>query len=134
MWSTVLHAGLIGSFMRLPYVPPQAEELRAAAAKAAIYEMPWDSTSISRTSANYRPKGIQEVSCQFTAHNATYGFDLIEALNPVDTGDCTLILANAEKTFANAQAEHRRDPRRRGAPSPVRGRPLGDDPGGPCRP
>jgi agmatinase len=105
MWSTVLHAGLIGSFMQLPYVPPRAEELRAAAAKAAIYGMPWDSTSISRTGANYGPKGIREVSCQFTAHNATYGFDLIEALNPVDTGDCTLILANAEKTFANAQAD-----------------------------
>jgi agmatinase len=42
---------------------------------------------------------------QFTPHNATFGFDLIEALNPVDTGDCTMILANAEKTFANAQAD-----------------------------
>jgi hypothetical protein len=37
MWSSLLHAGVVGSFMRLPYVRPQAEDLRAADARAAIY-------------------------------------------------------------------------------------------------
>ncbi|HWE12230.1 MAG TPA: agmatinase [Solirubrobacteraceae bacterium] len=105
MWTSLLHAGLIGSFMRLPYVKPDAEELRAADARAAIYGIPFDATNISRTGANYGPRGIREVSCQFLPYNATLDFDLMEALNPVDCGDCDIALANPEKTFARAQSD-----------------------------
>jgi agmatinase len=105
MWSSLLHAGLVGSFMRLPHVKADAEELRAADARAAIYGIPFDATNISRTGANYGPRGIREVSCQFLPYNATLDFDLIEALNPVDCGDCDVALANPEKTFARAQAD-----------------------------
>jgi agmatinase len=105
MWSSLLHAGIAGSFMRLPYVPPQAEALREARARAAVYGIPWDSTSISRTGANYGPRGVREVSCQFLPYSATLDFDLIEALNPVDCGDASVVLANAEKTFRGAQAD-----------------------------
>jgi guanidinobutyrase len=105
MWSSLLHSGLIGSFMRLPHVAPDAEALREAEARAAIYGIPFDATNISRTGANYGPRGIREVSCQFLPYNATLDFDLGEALNPVDCGDCEIVLANAEKTFARAQAD-----------------------------
>lgn len=105
MWSSLLHAGLVGSFMRLPHVAPDAEALREADARAAIYGIPFDATNISRTGANYGPRGIREVSCQFLPYNATLDFDLAEALNPVDCGDCDIVLANAEKTFARAQAD-----------------------------
>jgi agmatinase len=105
MWSSLLHAGVVGSFMRLPFVTPDAEELRAANARAAIYGIPFDATNISRTGANYGPRGIREVSCQFLPYNATLDFDLTEALNPVDCGDCDIALANPEKTFARAQAD-----------------------------
>ena len=105
MWSSLLHAGLIGSFMRLPHVAPNAEGLREADARAAIYGIPFDATNISRTGANYGPRGIREVSCQFLPYNATLDFDLGEALNPVDCGDCDIVLANAEKTFARAQTD-----------------------------
>lgn len=105
MWASVLHAGLSNSFMRLPHVPPQAEQLRRHGAKAAIYGIPWDATNISRTGANYGPRGIRDVSCQFLPYNATFDFDLAAALNPVDTGDTNVVLANAEKTFAAAQAD-----------------------------
>lgn len=105
MWSSLLHSGLIGSFMRLPHVAPDAEALREADARAAIYGIPFDATNISRTGANYGPRGIREVSCQFLPYNATLDFDLGEALNPVDCGDCDIVLANAEKTFARAQAD-----------------------------
>jgi agmatinase len=105
MWSSLLHAGVVGSFMRLPYVTPDAEELRAANARAAIYGIPFDATNISRTGANYGPRGIREVSCQFLPYNATLDFDLTEALNPIDCGDCDIALANPEKTFARAQAD-----------------------------
>lgn len=105
MWSSLLHSGLIGSFMRLPHVKADATALRAAEARAAIYGIPFDATNISRTGANYGPRGIREVSCQFLPYNATLDFDLIEALNPVDCGDCEIALANPEKTFARAQAD-----------------------------
>ncbi len=105
MWSSLLHSGLVGSFMRLPHVAPEAAALRDAQARAAIYGIPFDATNISRTGANYGPRGIREVSCQFLTYNATLDFDLVEALNPVDCGDCDIILANAERTFANAQRD-----------------------------
>jgi agmatinase len=105
MWSSLLHAGLAGSFMRFPHVPPDAEALKAAGARAAIYGIPWDSTSISRTGANYGPRGMRELSCQFLSYNADLDFDVVQALSPVDCGDCDVVLANAEKTFANAQRD-----------------------------
>jgi agmatinase len=105
MWTGLLHTGLVGSFMRLPHVPADAEALRRHGARAAIYGLPFDATNISRTGANYGPRGIREVSCQFTTYEATLDFDLVEALNPVDCGDCAIALANPERTFARAQAD-----------------------------
>ena len=105
MWTSLLHAGLAGSFLKLPHVAPQADALREHGARAAIYGIPWDSTSISRTGANYGPRGIREISGQFLTYNATWDFDLVEALNPVDCGDCDVVLANAEKTFERAEAD-----------------------------
>ncbi len=105
MWSSLLHAGLSNTFMRIPHVPADSRALREHGAKAAIYGIPFDATNISRTGANYGPRGIRDVSCQFLPYNATLGFDLTEALNPVDTGDTEIVLANAEKTFARAQSD-----------------------------
>lgn len=105
MWTSLLHAGLVGSFLRLPHVAPDTEALRRAEARAAIYGIPFDATNISRTGANYGPRGIREVSCQFLSYNATLDFDVVDALNPVDTGDCHIALGNTERTFATAQAD-----------------------------
>jgi agmatinase len=103
MWTSLLHAGLAGSFLKLPHVAADAGALRGHGAKAAIYGIPWDSTSISRTGANYGPRGIREISGQFLTYNATWDFDIVDALSPVDCGDCDVILANAERTFAHAE-------------------------------
>lgn len=105
MWTSLLHAGLAGSFMSLPHVAPQEQALRSHGAGAAIYGLPFDATNISRTGANYGPRGIREVSCQFLTYNATFDFDLAEALNPVDCGDCDIALANPARTFERAQAD-----------------------------
>jgi agmatinase len=105
MWTSLLHAGLAGSFLRLPHVPAKSAELKAAGAGAAIYGLPFDATNISRTGANYGPRGIRDVSCMLLPYNATFDFDLIGALHPVDTGDCNVALANPEKTFARAQVD-----------------------------
>lgn len=105
MWTGLLHTGLVGSFLRLPHVAPDTEALRRHGARAAIYGLPFDATNISRTGANYGPRGIREVSCQFTSYNATLDFDLVQALHPVDCGDCAIALANPERTFARAQSD-----------------------------
>jgi agmatinase len=105
MWTSLLHAGLAGSFLKLPHVPPDSERLRDHGAGAAIYGIPWDSTSISRTGANYGPRGIREISSQFLTYNATWDFDLVDALNPVDCGDCDVVLANAERTFERGERD-----------------------------
>jgi agmatinase len=105
MWSSLLHAGLAGSFLRLPHVAADEQALREHGARAAIYGLPFDATNISRTGANYGPRGIREVSCQFLTYNATFDFDLLEALNPVDAGDCEVALANPQRTFERAQAD-----------------------------
>ncbi len=54
MWTGLLHGGLAGTFLRVPFVPPQADAIRVSGAKAAIYGLPFDGTNISRTGANVR--------------------------------------------------------------------------------
>lgn len=105
MWASVLHAGLAGTFLRVPHVAPDAAALRAAGAKAAIYGMPFDSTSISRTGANFGPRAIRDFSAQFLTYNATWDFDLVEALRPVDCGDCAVVPGDPAATFAAAQRD-----------------------------
>lgn len=105
MWTSLLHAGLAGSFLRLPHVPPVTEALREHGAGAAVYGIPFDATNISRTGANFGPRGIRDVSCQFLTYNATLDFDVLDVLNPVDCGDCDIALANPQKTFERAQRD-----------------------------
>ena len=105
MWTSLLHAGLAGSFMRFPHVPAETEALREAGAKAAVYGIPFDATNISRTGSNYGPRGIRDVSCQFLTYNAMFDFDVAEALSPVDCGDCNIIPGDPARTFERAQAD-----------------------------
>ncbi len=109
MWSTLLHSGLVGSFMGLPHVVAEEQALRSHGARAAIYGLPFEA-SISRTGANYGPRGIREVSCQFRTYNATFDFDLLDALSPVDCGDCNVVVGNAASHIRACPDGHRRDP------------------------
>jgi guanidinobutyrase len=105
MWTGLLHAGLAGSFMGLPHVPPQERALREIGAGAAIYGIPFDSTTVGRSGANYGPRGIREVSSYFLSYCATLDFDLDAALHPCDCGDCAVVPGNAQRTFERAQAD-----------------------------
>lgn len=103
-WTTLLHAGIGGTFMRQPHVPPASDALRAAEAGAAIYGIPWEA-SMGRSGANYGPRQIREISCQFIGYNARLEFDMVEVLRPVDCGDCVVAPGNAQRTFERAQAD-----------------------------
>lgn len=105
MWSGLLHGGLAGTFLKVPYVPPRADDIRAAGAGAAIYGIPWDSMSTSRSGASYGPRAIRDKTCHFLPYNATWDFDLVQALSPVDCADCEVIVGNASRTFERAQAD-----------------------------
>lgn len=105
MWTSLLHAGLAGSFMHFPHVPARVEDLREAGAAAAIYGLPFDATNISRTGSNYGPRGVRDVSVQFLTYNAMLDFDVADALSPVDCGDCDVIPGDRARTFDRAQAD-----------------------------
>lgn len=105
MWTSLLHAGLAGSFMRFPHVAAETEALRGAGAKAAVYGIPFDATNISRTGSNYGPRGMRDVSCQFLTYNAMFDFDVAEALSPVDCGDCNVVPGDPARTFERAQTD-----------------------------
>ncbi len=105
MWTGLIHAGLAGSFMGLPHTLPRAADLRERGARAAIYGMPFDSTTVGRSGANYGPRAIREASCYFNPYSATLDFDLGEALHPYDCGDCAVVPGNAQRTFEAAQRD-----------------------------
>jgi guanidinobutyrase len=105
MWTSLLHAGLAGSFMRFPHVSAEEGAIRAAGARAAVYGIPFDATNISRTGSNYGPRGIRDVSCQFLSYNAMYDFDVVDVLAPVDCGDCNVVPGDPARTFERAQAD-----------------------------
>ncbi len=105
MWTSLLHAGLAGSFMRFPHVKAETSALRSAGAGAAIYGIPFDATNISRTGSNYGPRGIRDVSVQFLTYNALLDLDVADALSPVDCGDCDVVPGDPQRTFERAQAD-----------------------------
>jgi agmatinase len=105
MWSGLLHGGLAGTFLRVPYAPPEAEAIRAAGAKAAIYGLPFDATNISRTGANGGPRAMRDATCMTTTYHAMFDYDLVEETNLVDCGDCAVVLGRADRTFERAQAD-----------------------------
>ncbi len=105
MWASVLHAGLAGTFLRVPHVAADAELLRRHGAQAAVYGIPWDSMAVGRSGASYGPRGIREIaSTQFLTYNATWDFDLLDALTLVDCGDAHVVPGNPERSFEIAQA------------------------------
>jgi guanidinobutyrase len=105
MWTGLIHAGLAGSFMGLPHTAPRATDLRERGVGAAIYGVPFDSTTVGRSGANYGPRGIREASCYFYPYSATLDFDLGEMLHPCDCGDCAVVPGNAQRTFELAQRD-----------------------------
>lgn len=105
MWTSLLHAGLAGSFMKLPQVAPRESELREHGVAAAVYGIPFDSGTVGRSGANYGPRGIRNLSYHFLTYCATFDFDLAEALHPCDCGDCEIVPGNAQRTFERAQAD-----------------------------
>jgi arginase family enzyme len=103
MWSTLLHAGLVSSFLRLPHLPPSTEKLASEGAGVAIYGIPWVSTVISCSGTNYGPRAIREaplshVHCDPRRRS-------LEALRLIDCGDTGVIPGNAKKTFYDAQQD-----------------------------
>ncbi len=105
MWNGLLHGGIGGTFMGVPQVKLDRDEIRASGAKAVIYGFPFDATTISRSGANYGPRAIRETSVQYTNYQATYDFDLFKHLPLADGGDCHVALGNTVETFRRVEAD-----------------------------
>lgn len=102
--SGLLHAGALGTFMRLPLASARKEALEELGANAAILGFPWDSTCISRTGTNYGPKAIREASEQFTFYSASTEVNLRDHYTMADCGDVPVLPGNSERTMDRAQA------------------------------
>ena len=68
----------------------------------AFIGFPFDSTQISRTGANYGPRGIREHSSLFLTYNATSDVDLGKKFKMVDCGDIPVIPGDPSGTMAVA--------------------------------
>lgn len=98
-----LHAGIHGTFMRLPALEPNAMKLKSDEIDVAFLGFPWDAMCISRTGANYGPRAIRDASDQFTFYNATSGMDLNQYYNMVDCGDVLVNPGSAVQTMKKAE-------------------------------
>jgi agmatinase len=103
MWTGNLHVNVPGTFLNRPRVEPNRKALAAAGATAAFIGFPWDGTSVSRTGANFGPRGLREASEQFLMYNANTGVDLGENFTLVDCGDVPIVPGNSISTQARAE-------------------------------
>lgn len=103
-WKGVLHAG-IASFLQSPIVAPQADTVRAAGATHAIYGIPFDSTTITRTGSMHGPRAVRDASSQFLPYHFDFDYDISESVTLVDCGDAAAVPGSAAKTFQTAEAD-----------------------------
>ncbi len=102
--SGLLHAGALGTFMRLPLVDVNQDALTEMEITAAVLGFPWDSTCISRTGTNYGPKAIREASEQFTFFSASTEVNLRDHYKMADCGDVPVLPGNSVRTMDRAQS------------------------------
>lgn len=104
MWNGLIHAGIAGTIFRLPYVPAERRAISQAKLDVGFLGFPFDSTSISRTGANYGPRGIREHSSLFLTYNATSDIDLTQKLKMADCGDVPVVPGDVTATMSKAEA------------------------------
>ena len=98
-----MHTSLSGTFLQLEEAAPSEPELRAHGAAAAVYGIPWDAGSVSRSGAGYGPRAIRDASRQYIPYNAYLNYDVTADAKLVDCGNVAVAPANSEKTFGRAQ-------------------------------
>jgi agmatinase len=98
-----LHTGNHGTFMRLPGVQPDSEQLKASGVDVAFMGFPWDAMCISRTGTNYGPRAIRDASDQFSFFNANRDLDLSKHYKMADCGDVNVNPGAAVQTMARAE-------------------------------
>lgn len=103
-WSGVLHSG-IASFLRCRIVRPEEASLRAAGATHAIYGIPFDSTTITRTGSMHGPRAVRDASSQYLPYHFDYGINISDYITLVDCGDAQAVPGSAAKTFAAAERD-----------------------------
>ncbi|MEM9222790.1 MAG: agmatinase [Pseudomonadota bacterium] len=102
MWHSVLHKGVIGTFLKAPHT--EATALAPGAPTAAILGFPFDAMCISRTGTNYGPRALREASEQFTPYCANLDLDLRDHMRLVDCGDVPVVPGNAPVSMDAAEA------------------------------
>jgi agmatinase len=97
-FATMLHAGP-ASFFGRPVVAADADEVRAADARAAVLGVPWDEGNGGRNGANYGPRAARDVSDWFLGYRLEEHVDLFDALRLVDCGDVPVLPSASARTL-----------------------------------
>lgn len=102
MWTGLLHGGNNGTFLNSSECAIDEQAIKDSGAGAAVYGIPFDATTISRSGANWGPRGLRDASRMATPFNSVLGVDIAEDLGLVDVGDCDVALGNTVETMRRA--------------------------------
>lgn len=92
------------TFINAPFIEADAASLKKHGAKAAIMGCPYDMGGIWRTGTADGPRGLRDVSRQYTGYFVDDEIDLISTFSLVDCGNAPMIPASPERCRAAMKA------------------------------
>jgi len=92
----------ISTFLGAPVLENVEEkELRSRNIKAAVFGVPFDGATLSRTGSSMGPRGIRNASAYFGHYHVDYDVNIFRKLNLHDCGDSFIALGDAKETMEN---------------------------------
>ena len=92
----------ISTFLGAPVLENVEEkELRARDIKAAVFGVPFDGATLSRTGSSMGPRAIRNASAYFGHYHVDYEVNVFRKLNLHDCGDSFIALGDAKATMEN---------------------------------
>lgn len=87
----------VPTFMRLPFVPLEAE--RIAQVDIGLVGVPWDTGTTNRPGARHGPRQLRDLSTMIRARHPVSGLEPFTARNCADLGDCPVNPADTMDTL-----------------------------------
>ncbi len=89
------------TFLGLPYIPADTEQLKKSKAAAALLGVPYDMSAIYRSGTAAGPRGLRQASRQYGSYFFDDDIDFSTDLKLVDCGDVHMVPADPEQCRAN---------------------------------
>ncbi|RLI44368.1 agmatinase [Candidatus Bathyarchaeota archaeon] len=98
MLESVLHTG-ISTFMKSPFVPPKAEELKKVGANVAYLGIPFEGCAVGIPGASFGPRMVRIGSDDIISYNYELDVDIADHFKIVDCGDVPVIPMDITGSF-----------------------------------